>query len=158
MSKIVLISGHICSGKSNLCTNLATGFGFLTIKTSDVVREIAIRRGLPIERESLQTLGDQLDEQTRGKWVLEAALRALDAEPDTNIVVDAVRISAQVERFREHFGPQVTHVHLWASPETLRIRFEDRKKQGREADSAMTYDRANLNKTEQDVDYLAREA
>src|SRR6266513_4561892 len=158
MSKIVLVSGHICSGKSNLSGKLSARFGFESVKTSDVVRGIAERDARQVDRESLQKLGDQLDLDTKGGWVLEAVNLLLSSKPGVNVVVDAVRISAQVERFREQFGPQVVHVHLWASEDTLQGRFEERKKQGREADASMTYARANLNKTEKEVDYLEREA
>jgi len=48
-----------------------------------------------------------------------------------DVIVDAVRISAQVEKFRAAFGPAVVHVHLWASEGTLQKRFEARKQQGR---------------------------
>jgi len=111
-----------------------------------------------MDRQALQDLGDRLDVDTNGRWVLDAVLRVLENKPNANVVVDAVRISAQVERFRERFGPQITHVHLWASEKTLEKRFEERKAQGRESDAFMTYQRANLNKTESEVDYLAREA
>lgn len=158
MSKIVLISGHICSGKSNLAGKLHGRFGFHVIKTSDIVRDIAIREGLPTDREALQNLGDRLDIETKGRWVLEGMERLVPKQSTANVVVDAVRISAQVERFRERFGPRITHVHLWASELNLRQRFEERKAQGRETDASMTYERANLNKTEKEVDYLAREA
>jgi adenylosuccinate synthase len=158
MSKVILISGHICSGKSNLAGNLCTRFGFESVKTSDVVRDIAVQNGMPTDRESLQNLGDRLDVETEGRWVLDAVRRLLSSKPSANVVVDAVRISAQVERFREQFGPQVTHVHLWASEPTLHRRFESRKARGRETDASMTYARANLNKTEKEVDYLEREA
>jgi adenylosuccinate synthase len=158
MSKIVLISGHICTGKSNLARRLCDSFGFRKVKTSDVLRDWALRSKASTDRESLQKLGDKLDADTKGGWVLDAVQALLAEHPDANVVVDAVRISAQVERFRERFGPRVTHVHLWATEEMLRRRFQDRKAQGREPDGSMTYDRANLNKTEKEVDYLAREA
>src|SRR5437879_5360330 len=99
MSKIVLVSGHICSGKSNLAGKLSGRFGFHIIKTSDIVREMAIREGLPTDRESLQNLGDRLDIETEGRWVLEGMERLVSKQPATNVIVDAVRISAQVERF-----------------------------------------------------------
>jgi len=158
MSKIVLVSGHICSGKSQLAKNLVDQFGFLRLKTSDVVRAFAEKEGLGTDRESLQDLGDRLDKETKGSWVLEAVQKQLAKKDGLDVIVDAVRISAQVEKFRAAFGPAVVHVHLWASEGTLQKRFEARKQQGRELDSAMTYQRANLNKTEKEVDYLEREA
>ena len=158
MPKIVLISGHICSGKSRLSDNLCARFGFEGVKTSTVVKALAEKRGLGTHRTALQALGDKLDEETKGAWVLQAVNELLSAKPDANVVIDAVRISAQVERFREAFGPAVVLVHLWASTGELERRFEERKKRGREADASLTYADANLNKTEREVDYLVREA
>jgi adenylosuccinate synthase len=158
MAKIVLLSGHICSGKSHVAENLVTRNSFRRVKTSDVVRAIAEREGLPTDRGALQRLGDTLDVQTEGRWVLEAVISLLRDDPNANVVVDAVRISAQIERFREAFGPLIVHAHLHASESVLRARFDERKRRGRESDEQMTYERANLNKTEHEVDYLAREA
>ena len=158
MAKIVLLSGHICSGKSNVAHNLVSRCSFRRVKTSDVVKSIAERDGLPTDRAALQSYGDKLDSDTQGRWVLDAVADVLRVDSGANVVVDAVRISAQIERFRETFGPLVVHVHLSASEATLRARFEERKRKGRETDAGMTFDRANLNKTEKEVDYLAREA
>lgn len=158
MPKIVLLSGHICAGKSRVAQNLVTRHRFRLVKTSDVLRTIAGRRGESEGRIDLQRLGDELDNATGGRWVRDAVAEIVRETPDQNVVVDAVRISAQIDQFRALFGPLVVHVQVWASATTLRQRFDSRKSEGREADRAITYDQANINKTEREVDGLAREA
>src|SRR5260370_17776196 len=69
MKQIVLIIGHICSGKSRLARDLARDFGFRPVKTSEVVRRHAQERRRPTDRLSLQALGDELDRSTSGGGV-----------------------------------------------------------------------------------------
>lgn len=158
MPKIVLLSGHICAGKSHVAKNLVAHHGFQLVKTSDVLRDIARSRRVREGRIELQQLGDELDTASSGQWVRDAVAEILRDRPDQDIVVDAVRISAQIDQFRALFGPLVVHVHLWASATTLRRRFENRKANGREVDRTITYEQANINKTEREVDRLNREA
>src|SRR5260370_21350642 len=73
MKQIVLIIGHICSGKSRLARDLARDFGFRPVKTSEVVRRHAQERRRPTDRLSLQALGDELDRSTSGGGGFEEA-------------------------------------------------------------------------------------
>ena len=159
MKQVVLISGHICSGKSRLARDLARQFGFRPVKTSEVVRRHAQERRRPTDRLSLQALGDELDKSTSGRWVSEEVARlSSETSAGARVVVDAVRIKAQIERCRERFGWRVVHVHLSAPEEVLEQRFEGRKRDGREHEASLSFRKATLNKTEQDVDYLSTEA
>jgi adenylosuccinate synthase len=159
MKQIVLISGHICSGKSRLAQGLAGQFGFRAVKTSAAVRNYAIGRGRLTSRIALQTLGDEFDRDTDGRWVCDEVSKISQENPGVDrVVVDAVRIRTQIERFRERFGWRVVHVHLSAPMPVLEQRFGTRKAEGREADRGISYGDANLNKTEKDVDYLIDEA
>lgn len=159
MKQVVLISGHICSGKSRLARNLAERFGFRSVKTSDVVRRYATERSLPTDRLALQRHGDALDATTDANWVVDEVVALSAKEPDASqVVVDAIRIKPQIERFRARFGWRVVHVHVWAPESLLAARFERRKQEGRERDLDLTFAQATFNKTERDVDDLRDEA
>lgn len=161
MKKVVLISGHICTGKSALTRRLGQQFGFHLMKTSTYLSNVAPEMGFERNRIGLQNLGDKLDIDTRGKWVLDLLSEQIAARAGTaNFVVDAVRIPQQVEHVRSKFGLRVVHVHLTAPIEELERRFEERKSQAerRERDALLTFAEANLNKTEKDVESLREEA
>jgi adenylosuccinate synthase len=159
-TKIVLISGHICSGKSRLANRLSQEFHFHRIKTSEMLKAHAEDNGLAITgRFDLQAYGDKRDKETDEKWILHAIIDAMgDSENQRAFVVDAVRTWGQIKHVRERFGIPVIHVHLTAAKETLERRFEDRKQAGRENDKRLSYDQANLNKTEHNINHLQREA
>jgi adenylosuccinate synthase len=158
-TKIVLISGHICSGKSRLADRLAQEFRFHRIKTNEILKAYAEQNSLPVGRLDLQAYGDQRDKETDEKWVLHAIMEAINnGENSRELIVDAVHTWGQIRHVREQFGIPVIHVHLTASMETLRRRFEDAKNAGREHDKALSYEQANLNKTEHDIKHLQQEA
>ena len=128
MAKVVLLSGHIGSGKTELARELHRRFSFQVIKTSELVREAARRRRLSKDRKTLQDLGTRLDNSTGGAWVLEGyrALAKKSAKND-RIVIDCVRVPEQINHFRATLGHDVLHVHLDANIATLRKRFRHRR-------------------------------
>lgn len=155
VQRILLISGHICTGKSDLTAALAETYGFAILKTSEYIRNLPSAKD---DRISLQKLGDELDQQTDGKWVLDCINDYLKKNPNAErIAVDAVRISQQVNHVREKYGSRVSHVHLTAPPQVLEQRFNERKK-NRPGDSSLSYGDANLNKNEREIELLAEEA
>lgn len=153
-SRIIALSGPICSGKTELGDGLIGRFGVVRVKTREVVQRLL---GTQPERKSLQAAGERLDERTpRGQWVADAVARQASRLPvNAIILVDAVRIKGQVDCLRRAFGSKVTHIHLEAPADELERRYTQRKRSLKELKS---YRLARRNKTEKQVDSLAQSA
>lgn len=159
IEKILLLSGHICTGKTEVTRRLEDRFGFVRIKTSEILKCLAPDRGFETDRIPLQELGEELDRETSGRWVLDEVVKWSKANASHKyIVIDSVRIKGQIDWFRNKFGLRVIHAHLTAPPEILEARFEERKELGREHDKGLTFQKATMNKTERDIDFLRDEA
>ena len=147
--RIIVLSGPIASGKTTLGDTLVERYGFKLQKTRDLIKAT---KKTELERGALQLDGDVLDRKTKGRWVANALGRTiLDLPPDVTILVDSVRIEAQVKAIRQAFGPSVTHVHLTAPLSELARRYRRRTKHLRELS---TYEEARANETERNVDNL----
>lgn len=129
---VVLISGNVSAGKSTLSDNLREHYGATRLKTKEILKELAVRKHkkeLPSERKALQEFGTQLDQDTRGEWVLNALKKHITEAKvgqDGIVVVDAVRILEQIKAIRKSYGFAVKHVHLEASPSALARRYKTR--------------------------------
>lgn len=151
MRRVVLISGHTCTGKSGLARRLHEEFGYHRIHTSQILKRIAKKRKLTLDRRSLQKLGDSLDAKTQHRWVLDAAIAAARRLPAGKpIVIDNIRTWDQLERFRQQRNFEVMHTHLYAPRIELERRFE-RKNIKEHRRPSETYSRADLIKNERDI-------
>src|SRR5260370_33803854 len=119
---IVLLSGPIAAGKTTLCDELVSRFGFSVFKTRELIQELC--KDVPTERGALQKAGESLDRKTKGEWIAQSLARNVQAlETTGNVVVDSVRIKKQIDGVRRAFGAQVVHIHLTAAEETLKKRY-----------------------------------
>ena len=148
---IVVLSGPIRSGKTTLANRLSEKFGMTLIKTHDLIKELYKNR--PGKgRIELQEYGERLDKETRGQWVAKELAKVVVSKADsTAFIVDSARIPEQVIAIRRAF-PRVTHIHLTASDEILRKRYN--KRAAAEHDP-VKYAEAKKNATEQGVERLA---
>lgn len=147
-NQIVIISGKTCTGKTGLAHLLHARYGFKVISTRDILVEKLGQRGVRATRQQLLEEGIALDKATKFRWaVKEVASIIRSFELDDRVVVDHVSSPKQVEEFRKKFGPNLIHVHLYASRETLFRRY--RKLEGK-AKGAPPYDEIDhLNDDEQ---------
>jgi len=167
-SQIVVISGPVGAGKSTLARGLEETFGGLRLSTKDMLHDQAAERSvdLPSERAALQQFGTRLDAETGGRWVANAVARLIASEqlhedphsPRTQLViVDAVRIQAQIDELRDALGPEVVHMHVYSSPQVLAERYESRGES-----SGLTelesYEQVAADPTERTVGELKRDA
>jgi len=127
-----LISGNVSAGKTTLSDGLRRQHNASVVKTKEVLKDLALRKRkteLPSERRALQEFGTQLDEETRGEWVLGALKKHISdakAGQDDVVVVDAVRILEQIKAIRRSYQFAVKHVHLEAPPAALAKRYRGR--------------------------------
>lgn len=149
---ILILSGHVSSGKSTLSSGLGNEFGFSVFKTGEYLIEKV--RKAPLDRKSLQIAGEALDKSSKGKWVLEGLERYLLVKQEaTRICVDSVRIKPQIDHIRKRFGVNVLHVHLRADLSKLKGRYSERGSHKiRELES---FSKVLENRTEQKVDELS---
>lgn len=93
---IIGVTGPIASGKSEF-SKILERYGFSRLALSDLVKEEARKRGLPIERRVLQDIGNELREKY-GKGILaEKALKRID---DRDWVIEGIRNPGEVEVLR----------------------------------------------------------
>jgi adenylosuccinate synthase len=147
--KLILLSGHVASGKSTLATTLEQRYGLVVIKTHDL---IAAQTGASMERAALMEAGEALDRATKGTWLRDAVIRELQKFPDNaTLIIDSVRVREQCDELRRAFGKVVVHVHLTASREALAERYLQGNRRLQELGS---YDDVLANATEAHVESL----
>lgn len=160
--KILLLSGPICSGKSDLTKEFEKRYGSsVRVVKTNVLLEKKISDSEKMSRDELQKAGEDLDNKDQGKWVAEALAKEIHEQglSEGLIIVDSIRISGQAKSIRRMFGPKanttgsrVYHIHLTAELKTLEKRYAKRPKKFREF---ATYEEATRNKTERNVHSLA---
>ena len=153
--RIILLSGQVCAGKTTLAKLLSERFGAVHFKSGEALR--LIKPGVPVERRALQEAGEALDRETRGQWVRDALMKRLEScELDCVCVLDAVRISEQIDAVRLSYGARVLHVHLAAPREILETRYHLRP--AGPIKELKSYDEVVENTTEAEVSRLAARA
>ncbi|SDI19723.1 AAA family ATPase [Variovorax sp. OV700] len=137
---LVLLSGAVCAGKTSVAGLLEAGNGFSRVSTSRHLKEIAVQRGISINRVAMQDLGDQQDVETDFTWPVIASQAQMIEKPSARWLLDAVRKRRQVHHFRERIHGTILHVHLWAPEAILRARYQVRQDAGDEYGDASSYD------------------
>jgi adenylosuccinate synthase len=162
--RIIVLSGPVNAGKSNLATELQSRFEIRRIKTQDIIVELTAAER---ERRALQQAGEKLDRTTAGAWVARAITQIImanppasaDASPDSWVLIDAVRIPEQIAHIRQAFGPRVVHIHLTASREELVRRHGRPHELNKDSQPAMrelpSYEEVAADPTEAKVEQLA---
>lgn len=132
--RIVVISGQIASGKSELARQLSSRYPSALLKTKDLILKHFPK--IAVERSAMQRAGDRLDRDTRGQWIATELINRILGDTtfaeSPLIIVDAVRIKEQVDHVRKSFSGRykVVHVHVWAPDDELERRFAARARTG----------------------------
>jgi len=131
------LSGPIAAGKTELAEGLAERFGFLHVSTSTLL-PARLGATCPVDRAQLQREGNDLDQETRGRWVvwLIAATEARDVGGAVTQCVETM-LEQGLEKFAEKRWGEL-HVLTFHKQEAL-----------------MTAERVQAVMTEFDADDLA---
>jgi len=109
------------------------------------------------DREELQKYGTSLDEKTNGEWVSKALGKIYSEHPEDDIIVDSIRIRAQIQGLYAAYPRKVIHIYIDASPTELARRYESRKSH-HEVREATQYQIAADDPTEKQVPSLKENA
>jgi len=125
---IILLSGEKASGKSTICEGLKNEHGFTILNTRTALERAAEKKlkGKAADTGFLQKLGRQLDKDTKGRWVIDEM--QTEIQKHDRILIDSVRISEQIDAFRNAYGIAVVHIHLHAPEEWRLQHFIERAK------------------------------
>jgi adenylosuccinate synthase len=123
--RVVIISGKTCTGKTGLALELKARYGFRIFSSRDILLG-NLEMGVAEDRLSLIKEARSQDEQSNSQWIMEGVKPqfGLLLPDEPGIVVDQVSSAEQVRQFREHFGTNLIHVHLYATRATLLKRYE----------------------------------
>src|SRR5437879_7616378 len=112
--RVVCLTGMPGCGKEEALT-VAQTLGFSVVRMGDVVREEALRRGLPISDATVGGMA-HAERQIQGMGVW--AERTLPRIAGERVLVDGLRGRAELEGFRNSFGDDLSVVAVHASPRT----------------------------------------
>ncbi|PWK45900.1 adenylosuccinate synthetase [Pseudomonas sp. OV226] len=123
--QIVVISGKTCSGKSGLASLLEKQFGFAVVCDRRAIEDAEWR--LRMDQPDILDRRRDLDTAAHEQWMLLKTQAMCASENDDRpLVVDHLDTLAQVLQFRQAFGANLVHVHLYASDPTLQGRYAKR--------------------------------
>jgi len=152
--QIVVISGKTCSGKSELASLLEQQFGFVVVRDRRHVEDV--NWSLSMDQPTLIDRRRELDASDLNQWMLRATQAICkDQNDDRPLVIDHLDSLEQVLHFRQVFGANLVHVHLYASDHTLQERYAGRT--GVEV-TPVGYDEVNPLKDQNEIDALKEDA
>jgi dephospho-CoA kinase/NTP pyrophosphatase (non-canonical NTP hydrolase) len=122
---VIALAGKIGAGKTTIASFLNEQFGFVHLRSRDVLSGILEDRGLPVDDAALQDLGAKIVQERGRQAVSEILLNR--CSPDHSYVVDALRFVDEAEYLRERLGGAFKLVFLTATEELRRQRFLDRR-------------------------------
>jgi adenylosuccinate synthase len=152
--QIVVISGKTCSGKSELARLLEKEFGFAVVSDRRAFQDV--EWSFRMDQPAILDRRRELDKAEHEQWMLLETKAICSKEKDDRpLVVDNLDTLAQVLHFRQAFGANLVHVHLYASDSTLHERYAKRIEG--EA-NPLPYDEVNQLKDQEEIKALKEDA
>ncbi|MGE4063736.1 MAG: ribonuclease H-like domain-containing protein [Rhodospirillaceae bacterium] len=142
---VVGISGRICAGKTTSARSLERK-GFAYSRFSMVIDRILREKGETPTRESRQRVGLEIHRTKGQRWLCEQVLGLTgDAKA---IVIDGLRFLEDRAFLTEKFGGNFVHLHIVASADVRRRRYQA------ESQGLRDFDAADSDDVENEVDKL----
>lgn len=129
LKKVIGIVGMPGSGKS-VAAQVARSEGLPVVSMGDVIREVAMARGIPPSPENIGMIMIKIREEEGEDAVARKCVPKIDAEDADVVVVEGVRSLAEIRTFKEIY-PDFMLIGVYASPKTRLKRLTSR---GREDD------------------------
>jgi uncharacterized protein YprB with RNaseH-like and TPR domain/predicted nuclease with RNAse H fold/dephospho-CoA kinase len=120
--KVVGLSGPISSGKTSAGRHLESR-GFAYGRYSQVLQALLEERGIPVTRESLQQIGEEVYEGLGQRWLGSELIKRMPESGD--LVIDGLRHPEDHSFLAEKFGPDFLHIHIDAAENIQRERYLD---------------------------------
>ena len=117
---VVGLSGPISAGKTAAGEYLQR-LGFAYGRYSQVLQDLLSDRGIPVTRESLQRIGEEIHLGLGQRWLGVELIKRMPS--DGNLVIDGLRHPEDHAFLSEKFGPDFLHIHIDAPEELRRQRY-----------------------------------
>lgn len=127
MKSVIGLVGPIASGKGTVSLILKE-LGFEYYSLSDRIRDELTLKGLPITRQSLQDMGDELRLKYGEDILAKRTVELLDTTQAEKIVIESIRNPAEIRFLKSVL--QATIVGVDASPEVRFRRLVERNRGG----------------------------
>ncbi len=114
--KVIGLSGAISSGKTTAGKYLES-LGYAYGRYSQVLQALLEERAIPVTRESLQQIGEEVYEGFGQRWLGSELIKRMPESGD--LVIDGLRHPEDHSFLAESFGSDFLHVHINA-PEDVR--------------------------------------
>ncbi|SEA18509.1 ribonuclease H-like domain-containing protein [Nitrosospira multiformis] len=143
---VIGLSGPLAAGKTTVARFLIEK-GYCYGRFSQVVEAVLKERAIPVTRQTLQELGEELHHDPGQRWLGHQLAKRFPKEG--NVVVDGIRFPEDRALLIETFGPAFYHIHLQASPNIRKQRFYQRE------GTSTSFEVANTHNVEARVNELA---
>jgi predicted nuclease with RNAse H fold/uncharacterized protein YprB with RNaseH-like and TPR domain/dephospho-CoA kinase len=107
--RVIGLSGPIAAGKTT-AARILEQYSFSYGRFSQVLAQILQLRSMPVTRETLQELGQQIHVQPGQRWLCQQLLNQLPVSG--NIVVDGLRHPDDHAYLTERYGPAFVHLRV----------------------------------------------
>lgn len=129
---VIGVVGRAGAGKDELARYLARTHEVRALSIGEVVRKVAVWRGLPTTRDTLREISSTLREHRGPDVFVRHVIRQILRQDWPVVAVSGLRTPEDVESFREQFGDSFVLVHV--SVDDPRTRFERLKRRGEPRD------------------------
>jgi len=133
--RVLGISGTNGSGKDAIAKFIENNYGFLFVSVSDLLRDEAKKRNLPIERSVLRSISKEWREISGLGCLVDKAVELYQAgaRKKTAVVVVSIRNPGEVERIKQLGG-----LVIWVDADP-KVRYERVSKRTRSSEDKKSY-------------------